>query len=168
MCLTKYASLLKVMNILTFSLPLRNIPLIVTHPLLAKCAWLEGSSYICWPVYGTVLHGDRCTAHCKVHRNFADESVCLMADNVWNEGKILTLWTAWQCYVSWWAVWFMCLNFFMICQQWVAVISSISHLFSLNAFGIQLLKFHATFFSYARILFLTYTIHFHFTGDNKN
>jgi hypothetical protein len=25
-----------------------------------------------------------------MHTNFADESACLMADNVWNEGKELT------------------------------------------------------------------------------
>jgi hypothetical protein len=49
--------------------------------------------------YGSALHGVRCTAGCEVHKNFADDSVCLMAD-VWNEGKLLTLWTACQHYVS--------------------------------------------------------------------
>jgi hypothetical protein len=31
------------------------------------------------------LHGDRCTAGCGAHTNFADESACLKADNVRNE-----------------------------------------------------------------------------------
>jgi hypothetical protein len=36
--------------------------------------------------HGSVLHGDRCTAGCEAHRNFADESAWLLAHNVWNEG----------------------------------------------------------------------------------
>jgi hypothetical protein len=44
--------------------------------------------------HGSTLHGDRCTAGCEAHTNYADESVCLMADNVWNERKLFTLWTA--------------------------------------------------------------------------
>jgi hypothetical protein len=55
---------------------------------------VQEGSYICWPVYGCALHGDRCTADCEAHANFANESVCLIADNVWNYGKLLTLWTA--------------------------------------------------------------------------
>jgi hypothetical protein len=35
--------------------------------------------------HGSALHDDRCTAGCEVHTNFADESVCLMANNVRNE-----------------------------------------------------------------------------------
>jgi hypothetical protein len=38
-------------------------------------------------VYGSALHGDRCAACFEAHMNFADESACLMADNVWNEGS---------------------------------------------------------------------------------
>jgi hypothetical protein len=38
-------------------------------------------------VYGSTLHGGQCTACCKVHANFANESVWLMADNVLNEGQ---------------------------------------------------------------------------------
>jgi hypothetical protein len=38
-------------------------------------------------VHGSVLRGGQCAACCKSHTNFADESACLMADNVWNEGK---------------------------------------------------------------------------------
>jgi hypothetical protein len=88
---------------------------------------IQGSSYLCWPVEGAALHGVWCTTRCEVHTNFVNESVRLMADNVWNEGKLVTnLWTAWQHYVSRHAVWFIHGNLFMICQQWVAVISSIS------------------------------------------
>jgi hypothetical protein len=29
--------------------------------------------------HGSVLHGDRCTAGCEAHMNFADESACLKA-----------------------------------------------------------------------------------------
>jgi hypothetical protein len=28
-----------------------------------------------------MLHGDRCIAGCEAHMNFADESVCLLADS---------------------------------------------------------------------------------------
>jgi hypothetical protein len=35
--------------------------------------------------HGSALHGDRCSACCEAHTNFADESTCLTADNVWNE-----------------------------------------------------------------------------------
>jgi hypothetical protein len=38
-------------------------------------------------VHGYALHGERCAACREAHANFADESVCLMADNVWNEWK---------------------------------------------------------------------------------
>jgi hypothetical protein len=38
-------------------------------------------------VHGCVLHGDQCVACREAHANFADESVCPMANNVWNEGK---------------------------------------------------------------------------------
>jgi hypothetical protein len=34
---------------------------------------------------GSALHGCRCTADREEHANFADESACLMADNVGNE-----------------------------------------------------------------------------------
>jgi hypothetical protein len=32
-----------------------------------------------------VVHGSQCTAICKADMNFADESICLLAVNVWNE-----------------------------------------------------------------------------------
>jgi hypothetical protein len=35
--------------------------------------------------YGSALHGDRCTAGCEAHTNFADESICLLVGNVRNE-----------------------------------------------------------------------------------
>jgi hypothetical protein len=41
-------------------------------------------------VHGSALHGGRWAACCEAHTNFADESACLTADNVWNEGKYLT------------------------------------------------------------------------------
>jgi hypothetical protein len=43
-----------------------------------------------------MLHSGRCAPCYKVHTNFADESACLMADNVRNEGKFLPL----RIYVS--------------------------------------------------------------------
>jgi hypothetical protein len=47
------------------------------------------------------VHGDRCAARHEAHANFADESVCLMADNARNEGKFLLLFTdhrrCWKC-----------------------------------------------------------------------
>jgi hypothetical protein len=91
---------------------------------------VEGGSYLCWPVHGPALHGDRCTAGYEAHTNSADEPVCLMADNVWNYEALLILWTVWRYYVSRQALRFMRGNLFMICQMWAAVIRSISHLFS--------------------------------------
>jgi hypothetical protein len=35
-------------------------------------------------VHGSALHGDRCTAGCEAHTDYADESVYLTADNVCN------------------------------------------------------------------------------------
>jgi hypothetical protein len=35
--------------------------------------------------HDSALHSDWCIAGCKAHNNFADESACLMADNIWNE-----------------------------------------------------------------------------------
>jgi hypothetical protein len=32
-------------------------------------------------LHGSALHGDRCTAGCEAHTTFADESICLLADN---------------------------------------------------------------------------------------
>jgi hypothetical protein len=57
---------------------------------------------------------------------------CLMAGNIWNGGKLLTLLTAWWHYVPQQAVQLTCRNLFIICQQLVAVISFISHLFSVT------------------------------------
>jgi hypothetical protein len=36
-------------------------------------------------VHGSALHGGRCAACCEAYTNFANESACLTADNVWNE-----------------------------------------------------------------------------------
>jgi hypothetical protein len=35
--------------------------------------------------HDSVLHGDWYITGCEVHMNFADESACLMADNVQNK-----------------------------------------------------------------------------------
>jgi hypothetical protein len=43
-------------------------------------------------VNGSALHGDRCIAGREAYTNFNGEAVCLMADNVWNEGKLLAFW----------------------------------------------------------------------------
>jgi hypothetical protein len=84
---------------------------------------LEGSSCLCSPV-----RGDRCTVRCAAYMNFADESLFLMADNVWNEGKLLNSWTAWRHYVSRPAMRFMRDNLFMICQQWADLLADCSQL----------------------------------------
>jgi hypothetical protein len=44
----------------------------------------EDSYFVDW-FHGSVLHGNQCTTSCKAYMNFADESACLMADNVQNE-----------------------------------------------------------------------------------
>jgi hypothetical protein len=36
-------------------------------------------------IHVSALHGDRCSAGCEAHMNFAVESACLTADNVLNE-----------------------------------------------------------------------------------
>jgi hypothetical protein len=46
---------------------------------------VQGGSYLCWPVHCSALHGDGCTTGCQAHMNCADESICLLADNVQNE-----------------------------------------------------------------------------------
>jgi hypothetical protein len=43
--------------------------------------------------HGSVLHISQCTTRCEAHTNFVDESACLMADKVQNEGKFLPLFT---------------------------------------------------------------------------
>jgi hypothetical protein len=48
-------------------------------------SFLQGGSYLCWPVHGSALHSDQCTAGCGVHTNSADELICLLDDNIWNE-----------------------------------------------------------------------------------
>jgi hypothetical protein len=40
--------------------------------------------------HGSALHGDQCAACCETHTNFAEESACLTADNVRNEGNFFT------------------------------------------------------------------------------
>lgn len=48
-------------------------------------------SYFVDRFHGFALHGDRCTTGYVARTNFAYESACLMADNVQNEEKFLTL-----------------------------------------------------------------------------
>jgi hypothetical protein len=43
--------------------------------------------------HGSVLNGNRCATCCDEHKNFVDESACLMADNVQNEEKFLSFFT---------------------------------------------------------------------------
>jgi hypothetical protein len=47
---------------------------------------MEVFYFIDW-FLSTGLHSDRCASCCKVHMNFANESACLMAKSIWNEGK---------------------------------------------------------------------------------
>jgi hypothetical protein len=35
--------------------------------------------------HGSVLHGNQCTTGCEAHMSFADESACLVGDNIQNE-----------------------------------------------------------------------------------
>jgi hypothetical protein len=39
--------------------------------------------------HGSALHGDRCTAGCEAHMNFADEPACPAADN--DRNKVVTI-----------------------------------------------------------------------------
>jgi hypothetical protein len=50
---------------------------------------MQGGFLLTWRVHGSALHGDRCTAGCEAHANFAYESACLMADNIQN--KVVTI-----------------------------------------------------------------------------
>jgi hypothetical protein len=34
--------------------------------------------------HSSAVHGEWCTASCEAHANIANESVCLMASNIWN------------------------------------------------------------------------------------
>jgi hypothetical protein len=38
-------------------------------------------------VHGSALRRYQCIMGCEAHMIFADDSACLTADNVWNEGK---------------------------------------------------------------------------------
>jgi hypothetical protein len=51
-----------------------------------KChrIYIEDFYFVDW-FHGSALHGDWCIAVCEVHTNFANESACLTANNVWNE-----------------------------------------------------------------------------------
>jgi hypothetical protein len=44
----------------------------------------EDFYFVDW-VHGSALLGNWCTTGCEAHMNFACESACLKADNVWNE-----------------------------------------------------------------------------------
>jgi hypothetical protein len=50
---------------------------------------LQGGSYLCWPGHCPVLQGNQCTASWEAHMNFADKSICLLANNVRN--KVVTI-----------------------------------------------------------------------------
>jgi hypothetical protein len=106
--------------------------LVLAKHLLGIQRKLQHSLYrsflVCWPVHGYALNSDRCTAGCEPHSNFADESVCMMADNACNWGTSLTLRTAWRHYVSCWAMRFMHGTLVMICKlQAAAPIPICSH-----------------------------------------
>jgi hypothetical protein len=60
---------------------------------LASAVIKGASNFVFLPIYreyfnsadqlhGSALHGDQCAACRKAHTNFANESACLMADNV--------------------------------------------------------------------------------------
>jgi hypothetical protein len=49
----------------------------------------EDFYFVDW-FYGSALYGSRGAACCEAHTNFVDESAYLTADNVRNEGKVLT------------------------------------------------------------------------------
>jgi hypothetical protein len=42
-------------------------------------------SYLVDRFHGSAFHGDRCTAGCEAHTNFANESIGLLTDNIRNE-----------------------------------------------------------------------------------
>jgi hypothetical protein len=92
-----------------------SVSLLTAYNVTWGLLWiLLGDSCHCWLVLGSALHGDKCTAGCEAHRNFANESICLLADAVQNEVaaihrsqevlKILSLYTytyfAINCFVK--------------------------------------------------------------------
>jgi hypothetical protein len=59
---------------------------ISVRPLLfSSDIYILGGSYLCWPFHRFELNGELCTAGCEANTNFADESICVLADNVQNE-----------------------------------------------------------------------------------
>jgi hypothetical protein len=56
--------------------------LVVSTLLCVFILFLQVGFLLTWRVHGSALHGDRCTAGREAHANFADESACLMADNI--------------------------------------------------------------------------------------
>jgi hypothetical protein len=48
---------------------------------------IQGIFFVTRRVNGSVLHRYRCIASREAHAIFADDSACLTANNVWNEGK---------------------------------------------------------------------------------
>jgi hypothetical protein len=46
---------------------------------------IQRGSYLCWLVHGSALHSNWCTISCKADTDFADESMCLLADNIKTE-----------------------------------------------------------------------------------
>jgi hypothetical protein len=52
-----------------------------------KCLLYMEYFYCVDRVHGPVLHGGWCAACCEVYMIYVHESACLIADNIWNEGK---------------------------------------------------------------------------------
>jgi hypothetical protein len=48
---------------------------------------IQGIFLVTRGIHSSALHRYRCIAGCEAHMIFAGDSTCLMADNVWNEGK---------------------------------------------------------------------------------
>jgi hypothetical protein len=60
---------------------------VYTHNTQHTYSYIQGIFLVTRHVHGSVLHRYRCIAGHKAHTIFADDSACLVADKVWNEGK---------------------------------------------------------------------------------
>jgi hypothetical protein len=58
---------------------------VIPYPARSINYYYREDFYFVDQFHCSALQGDQCTTGCEVHTNFADESACLMVDNVWNE-----------------------------------------------------------------------------------
>jgi hypothetical protein len=55
--------------------------------ILSPSTYTQGIFLVTRLIHDSALHRYWCITSREAHMIFADDSACLMADNVWNEGK---------------------------------------------------------------------------------